>query len=266
MSTNNKKHLFEELKKIQAAIASKNLEEGQIETFMNRVEEILISTRFTHEQEREMLALFGTTLYPYYEKYIFEPTVVQEQEIRNLLLEAESPDFHSIQTKGLLYNKFPELVKNEIRSVDVTAADTVAFIGSGPFPLTALLYHHFSGATVHCVEFSHQSCIESRMLIKSLGLSNKITVIESAGENLRDEGYALVSVAAQAHPREAILKHLARILAPGTKVLFRTQTGLGVILDEPESNVDKIVLQRFTFSHEVIRDDGMMKSLVYEVK
>jgi len=266
MSTNNHEHLVEELKNIKIAIATTDLSEAQTSAFMIRIEEILIATRFTHQQEEEIIASFGSTLYPYYEKYIFEPTVVQEKEILNQLLEAEYPNFHTIHTRGLLYNKFPKLVKDEISSLDITSENKVAFIGSGPFPLTALLYHYYSGATVHCIESSHQSCVESRALITALGLDDCILVIESAGEDLQDESYDLVAVAAQAHPREIILNHLANVLKPTVNVLFRTQTGLGVILDEPESNVSKNVLRQFIFSHEVLREDGMMKSLVYEVK
>jgi|AntRauTorckE6833_2_1112554.scaffolds.fasta_scaffold23588_1 protein-L-isoaspartate O-methyltransferase len=260
------KELVAEMVHLHVVIVGTTTDEIEREKAIRRLEEIIIVTRFSKLEEQKLLRVFGEDLYPYYDKYFFEPTVAVEKKFLQQTIENKKVDLRNIQKRTLLYFKFPALVKEEILAAGISKDDTVAFIGSGPFPLTAILYNRYSGAKVHCIEKEESSCVESRKLLKKLGLENEITVIHTQGEKIRNQNYSLISMASQAYPKDAILEHLLNVLAPKTKVLFRVQCGAAVIFYNGETNISSSILNKFALIKRMPRADYTMMSLLYEVK
>jgi nicotianamine synthase len=112
----------------------------------------------------------------------------------------------------------------------------LAFIGSGPLPLTSLcMLDHFPRATVHNIDRDAGALQLSRELCDALGCTRMRFACEdvSAPTGAWD-GFKVVFLAAlvgmSAGEKIAVLKGLAGKLGPGTLVVARSARGLRGVL------------------------------------
>lgn len=125
----------------------------------------------------------------------------------------------------LLYKRFVKLIKNEIALANIKKDDKVLFIGSGPFPITAILINKFSGCSVTCVEKNKNRSLISRQVIQSLGLSKNIRVFNGKGENMGVNSFSVAIIALLAKPKSEILDNLLRQAMTGARIICRTSDG-----------------------------------------
>lgn len=122
--------------------------------------------------------------------------------------------------------RYYNLAANEIRLAGLTQTDHVLFIGSGPFPITAIEYAKQTGCRVDCVEKLEDKAEASRNVIHRLGLSSQIQVYNAEGQSFPPGVYSAILVGVLAQPKQDIIDSIERESRDGTKVLARTTTGL----------------------------------------
>ena len=126
----------------------------------------------------------------------------------------------------LLYDRFALLIKNEIDLATIKRDDRVLFVGSGPFPISAILLNKFTGCHVICYEKNRKYQALSSKLIKKLNLTSHITIVCKKGEMLMDSSYTSIIIALLAQPKEKILRRVWRNTKKGTSIICRTSDGL----------------------------------------
>lgn len=126
----------------------------------------------------------------------------------------------------LLTSRFKTLIKNEVSLGKMSKNDRVLFIGSGPFPVSAILYNQIAGCRVDCYEKVLSRVALANSALKKLGLIDVVKTFHKSGEELTSGKYDVVIVALLAKPKKKILKKLASVLKPGTRIICRTADGV----------------------------------------
>ncbi len=148
-----------------------------------------------------------------------------------------------------LYDRFRGLIRSEIDQARITANDTVLFLGSGSFPITAILLTQLTGCRVHCYEREEERVYVANEVVSSLHLDRWIDVVN--GDD-REAGYGsctVIMIAVLAQPKVRILTEIGARAAPGTRMVCRTTIGAQRLFyqEAPSS-----ILRRFTpFSQSV---------------
>lgn len=133
-----------------------------------------------------------------------------------------------------LYDRFNRLVKSECKLAEILPSDKLLFVGSGPFPISPILFSTISGAQVDCFDSSPEACSISRKVIDKLNLSDRVRVIQKSAQDVDlptvmtpgDYGkYDVVVVALLAQPKAAILDQIWRSVGPYPRVVLRYSEG-----------------------------------------
>ena len=93
------------------------------------------------------------------------------------------------------WDNYEELVDRELDNFPKDATDhSIAFIGSGALPLTAIIMHLKTGCPVTCVDSDYDACEKSQALIDKLGLEN-VHVLHAEGNAPRYNSFSTVIIA-----------------------------------------------------------------------
>ena len=173
-------------------------------------------------------------------------TVRLETEYANEILASQSP--WKVLEEFPFYRNYLKLVRTEYEGFGLKAGDRVFFLGSGPLPLTLIVFlkhHRVKGTGIE------QDPARARLSMKALdklGLSDDITIINGNHFSLNstdfinpEKGTRALMIAAQAEPKKEILDHLLKIIPAGFRISYRIyEKGLmkllnmGFLLDLPE--------------------------------
>ena len=124
-----------------------------------------------------------------------------------------------------LYGRFLRLTQAESDLASIRPSDKILFIGSGPFPISAILLSKLNSANVDCYDKSTDACIISQRVVDKLGLSDRITVSNSSGEDGKVYGYNVIIVALLAQPKDRIMDNMW-FHAPGNvRIICRNSEG-----------------------------------------
>ncbi len=131
-----------------------------------------------------------------------------------------------------LYDRFVRLIAAEAELAGIRPEDTLnnsikkwSFIGSGPFPISAILFAKMTGVSVGCFDVSAKAIETSTQVIEKLGLSDKIRFINAAGEHGDIAEYDAVVVALLAQPKDEIAWNIRCHCPIGTQVIMRYSEG-----------------------------------------
>lgn len=163
----------------------------------------------------------------------------------------------------LLYKRFVKLIKNEIALADIKKDDKVLFIGSGPFPITAILINKFSGCSVICVEKDKNRSIISKEVIQSLGLSKNIRVLNGKGENIGCNSFSVAIIALLVKPKSEILDNLSRQAIADARIICRTSDGARQAFYE-QANPE--IFSRYKIIDKIIAGENQIVSSVLLTK
>jgi hypothetical protein len=142
--------------------------------------------------------------------------------------------------------RFRRLLEREVSLISVGGRpERLLFIGSGPFPISAILAHEYLGVQVDCVEVDRVAVAQSRRLLDDLRLSESIRVLHVDGNGVDASAYDAVLIALLAKPKHEILAGIAATARPDCRVICRTSEGLRVLVYEP------MRLDRDLQSHQV---------------
>lgn len=169
--------------------------------------------------------------------------------------------------KEFWYHKnYADLVEGEINaikqsSISFSKKDSIAFVGSGPLPMTPIFLHYATGRTVTCIDYDPQACEKSKVLISKLGLAEKIQIVSKDAKEHNYRPHPLVIVAALVPKKETLV---SRIFSqrPDCLVGLRSSERLHEILYEPVdwdniSNVNEV--SRTAYHPDIINTTHFLK-------
>ncbi len=121
-----------------------------------------------------------------------------------------------------LYSSFyKEVLAREIALANISRNDTVLNIGCGAIPFTAIHLSRLTGARIWAVDRDRKAVEGASYCLSTLGLSQKVKVIEGDGSKHIPAGFTAAVVALQAEPKETIYKNLFALGRSGTRLVFR---------------------------------------------
>jgi nicotianamine synthase len=141
------------------------------------------------------------------------------------------------------YRRLARLELDTLARVAPGRLRRVAFLGSGPLPLSALLVADALGADVEvdAVDCDHQALDAGRRVAAALG-AERVRFVPGEAETMDVSGYDLVMLAALvgATPaaKRAVLARLAASMAPGVLLLARSARAARTLLYPPLEPAD----------------------------
>jgi hypothetical protein len=138
-----------------------------------------------------------------------------------------------------LYERFGALMKREISLVSNVRPQRILFLGSGPFPISAIHAHLQTGLPIHCVSRDPCAAPIARQALEKCKLNSSIRVFCDGDTDYRVSDYDVVLIELLAKPKKSILRNLRKRCRPGCQILCRTSHGLRTLLYEatPERDV-----------------------------
>lgn len=131
------------------------------------------------------------------------------------------------------YERYQGLLTNESKLAHWHDDKTFVFVGSGPLPLTLILFREKFGCKCIGIEIQEEVAELSREVIQKLGLDDGIEIMVGDETLLKDIDFDILMVAAFAEPKERVFANVWEIVDEKTPVLVRTYSGMRAILYAP---------------------------------
>ena len=131
------------------------------------------------------------------------------------------------------YERYQGLLTNESKLAHWHDDKTFVFVGSGPLPLTLILFREKFGCKCIGIEIQEEVAELSREVIKKLGLDDGIEILVGDETLLKNIDFDILMVAAFAEPKERVFANVWEIVDEKTPVLVRTYSGMRAILYAP---------------------------------
>lgn len=131
------------------------------------------------------------------------------------------------------YERYQGLLTNESKLAHWHDDKTFVFVGSGPLPLTLILFREKFGCKCIGIEIQEEVAELSREVIRKLGLDDGIEILVGDETLLKDLDFDILMVAAFAEPKERVFANVWEIVDEKTPVLVRTYSGMRAILYAP---------------------------------
>jgi len=129
--------------------------------------------------------------------------------------------------------RYERLARGEAALAGITSRDHALFIGSGPFPITAIEYCRQTGCSADCVDFVPEAVEISRAVVERLGLHDRMRCCEARGEHFSASEYSVVLVGVLAQPKGEIFQNLDATCPHGCRIIARTTFGLRSLVYPP---------------------------------
>ena len=124
----------------------------------------------------------------------------------------------------------------------------VLFVGSGPFPETALAYATHFHCQVTCLDYSPEAVLLSSRLIEKKRLQNNLQVVYGDAVHFDYQGYSHIVIAALAHPKKAILQRICDTATKNVTIICRNVEGIKSLIYEP---ADDLLLEHFDLIEKI---------------
>ncbi|HII01623.1 TPA: methyltransferase [Methanosarcinaceae archaeon] len=138
------------------------------------------------------------------------------------------------------YGNYLKLVRTEYEGLGLKAGDRIAFLGSGPLPLTLVVFFRQYGVKSIGIEQNSTRAYMSKRVLEKLGLSEDISILNGNHFSLDgkdfvanlDSGVRALMVAAQAELKKEIFEHLLEVMPVGSRISCRIyEKGLRKLLN-----------------------------------
>lgn len=159
-------------------------------------------------------------------------------ETENALKILESDDPNKTLDSFHFYDRYIGLINNESQLAKFNKDKTFVFLGSGPLPLTLIMFNKVFGCKCIGIEIQEDVAILSREVLKRLCLDEDIKIVTGDEKVIETLDYDILMVAALAEPKERIFSNIWEYVDEKTPVIYRTYTGMRAILYSPVLDKD----------------------------
>lgn len=166
-----------------------------------------------------------------------------------------------------LNKRFQRLLRRETSLLRNREPKRALFIGSGPFPISAIWLHRIMGIPVDGLDVSLDAAERSRDLIGRLDLSDSIRIIHEESRSYDVSSYDVIMVALLAKPKREILENICNSAKRDCEIVCRTSFGLRSVIYEP-TIVSSELLNRFSIEDARIvsgSGDDTISSLLLKI-
>jgi hypothetical protein len=123
--------------------------------------------------------------------------------------------------------------------------ESVAFVGAGPLPISAIMFHRRTGLPVTCIDSDERACNLGRQLILHLaenergyeGLERYIHFVHKAGQDHDYATHPIVFIASLIDPKDPIVTRIVKTSHTVATTIIRSAEGLSTLLYKPEDCV-----------------------------
>ncbi|OED29934.1 nicotianamine synthase family protein [Methanosphaera sp. WGK6] len=159
-------------------------------------------------------------------------------ETENALKILESDDPKAALDSFHFYERYIGLIENERQLAKFNENKTLVFLGSGPLPLTLIMFNKVTGCKCIGIEQDAQVAQLSRKVLKKLELDEDIKIITGDEKTIANLDYDILMIAAFAVPKDRVFGNIWEIVDEKTPILFRTYSGMRAILYAPVTDRD----------------------------
>ncbi|MCC4768691.1 methyltransferase [Methanosarcina sp. DH2] len=153
-------------------------------------------------------------------------TVRLETEHANEILAGKSP--WKVLEGFPFYGNYLKLVRTEYEGLGLKQGDRILFLGSGPLPLTLIVFLKQHGVKSTGIEQDPVRANLSKEVLKKLEVYGDISILNGNHFSLSkedlinpDSGTGAIMIAAQAEPKKEILNHLLKVIPVGCRISYR---------------------------------------------
>ena len=159
-------------------------------------------------------------------------------ERENAMKILESDDPKAVLDSFHFYDRYIGLIDNERQLAKFNEDKTFVFLGSGPLPLTIIMFNMVTGCKCIGIEQDPDVAELSRKVLKRLDLDEGIEIITGNEKTIADLDYDILMIAAFAEPKDRVFANVWDVVDEKTPVLYRTYTGMRAILYSPVTEKD----------------------------
>jgi hypothetical protein len=154
--------------------------------------------------------------------------------------------------KFIYWENYERLVEIELNKlfaiIERQRLSSIAFIGSGPLPLSAILLQQQTGKPVVCLDINTAAYDVGKKLIEKYSLQHSLKYVLADGASYDYDDYDLVWIASLVPNKEEVVKRIYKT-NPNAMIAIRSVDGIYQLLYEP---VDATVFQN-VFCEEIGR-------------
>lgn len=154
-----------------------------------------------------------------------------------------------------LTGRFERLISREMSLLSEHPVKNALFIGSGPFPASAIWMNQMLQVPVDCLDIDDMAIDAAKTFIKDVGLEGKLRVIHETSPQYDISKYDVIVIALLAKPKQEILANISESIGAGCQVICRTSHGLRSVLYEP-TLVNREILGNFEIREQYVIDGG----------
>lgn len=140
------------------------------------------------------------------------------------------------------------LGEKEAKFSNLNKKSHLFFIGSGPYPWTAINYATATGCKVTCIDNNPRAVFISKKLIKTLKLDDLIDIYCFDGQETNYNPATHITIAGMAQPKNTILKQISKTSNNNVKIIVRSSFNLYYFMYE---RINKDILLDFRLLHTI---------------
>ncbi len=150
----------------------------------------------------------------------------------------------------IYHDNYEALVAAELRAVEghaeirKTGTDrkSIAFVGAGPLPISAIMVHQQTGLRVTCIDQDEKACQRGRQLIDYLasneadhrGLDKAIQFVHDIGKGYDYGAHSIVFIASLVEEKASIIMRIIDTARTATTAIIRSADGLSTLMYRSE--------------------------------
>lgn len=187
------------------------------------LQKILLTKIFNIREQQELTIFMKRNNMLLLFQQIFEKFETNlEADFARLLINKNKGIKKTLISDYPIYYRYIISLKNEIKLAKINSKDKVLFVGSGPFPITAILIHELTHSQVDCVEINKNSAKLSKKVIDHLNHSDSINIINKDALTIDYSDYTVIVIAILAKPQDKLLESIWKQISPGSRIIYRT--------------------------------------------
>ncbi len=139
------------------------------------------------------------------------------------------------------FESYGRLVDGELRQIGYPQKrialrdfESIAFVGAGPLPLSAIMIHQKTGLPVTCIDSDKEAVELGKKFINKCGLSEGISYRHIRGDQVDYCIHPYIFIAGLVQDKESVVCQVG-MSRSGNTIAIRSAMGVGSLLDKPLS-------------------------------